>query len=57
MDSGESDELLKNLPVFCVEVPGNKVFFVTAKLLAARRCDVERSTPVVSGWSVGMGSV
>ena len=57
MDSGESDELLKNLPVFCVEVPGNKVFFVTAKLLAARRCDVERSTPVVSGWCVGMGSV
>ena len=57
MDSGESDELLQNLPVFCVEVPGNKVFFVTAKLLAARRCDVERSTPVVSGWSVGMGSV
>ena len=57
MDSGESDELLKNLPVFCVEVPGNKVFFVTAKLLAARRCDVERSTPVVSGWSFGVGSV
>ena len=57
MDSGESDELLQNLPVFRVEVPGNKVFFVTAKLLAARRCDVERSTPVVGGWSVGMGSV
>ena len=57
MDSGESDELLQDLLIFQVEVPGNKVFFVTAKLLAARRCDVERSTPVVSGWSVGMGSV
>ena len=57
MDSGESDELLQNLPVFRVEIPGNKVFFVTAKLLAARRCDVDRSTPVVGGWSVGLGSV
>ena len=57
MDSGESDELLKNLPVFCVEVPGNKVFFVTARLLAALWCVVEGSTPDLSGGSVGMGSV
>ena len=57
MDSGESDELLKNLPVFCVEVPGNKVFFVTARLLVALWCVVEGSTPDLSGGSVGMGSV
>ena len=57
MDSGESDELLKNLPVFCVEVPGNKVFFVTARLLAALWCVVEGGTPDFSGGSVSMGSV
>ena len=57
MDSGESDELLKNLPVFCVEVPGNKVFFVTARLLAALWGVVEWGTPDFSGGSVSMGSV
>ena len=57
MDSGESDELLKNLPVFCVEVPGNKVFFVTARLLAALWCVFKGCTPDFSGRSVYLGSV
>ena len=57
MDSGESDELLKNLPVLCVEVPGNKIFFVTGRLLAALWCVVKECTPDFSGRSVCLGSV
>ena len=57
MGSWESDELLQNLLVLQVEVPGNKVFFVTGRLLAALWCFQEGCTPVVSGGSVHLRSV
>ena len=57
MDSGESDELLQNLLLFEVEVPGNNVFFVTVTLLVELWCFPEGCTPGVSGGSVDLGSV
>ena len=57
MGSGESDELLQNLLVLQVEVPGNKVFFVTGRLLAALWCFPEGCTPGFSGGSIYWRSV
>ena len=57
MGSGESDELLQNLLLVEVEVPGNNVFFVTATLLVELWCLPEGCTPCVSGGSVDLRSV
>ena len=57
MDSGESDELLQDLLLFQVEVPCNKVFFVTCALLVELRCFPEGCTPGFSGGSVYLRSV
>ena len=57
MGSGESDELLQNLLVLQVEVPGNKVFFVTGRFLAALWCFPEGFTPGFSSRGIYFGSV